>query len=46
MMKSGTEFHNAFDPEDLGFDTIVHLPEPENLGNPVLVKSWEFAYKT
>jgi hypothetical protein len=37
-IKNGTEFRNAFDPEDLGFDTIVQPPEPEDLANPVLVK--------
>jgi hypothetical protein len=30
----------------LGFDTIVQPPEPEDLANIILVKHWEFAYKT
>jgi hypothetical protein len=45
-IKNGTEFCNAFDAEDLGFDTIVQPPEPEDIANPVFVKHWEFAYET
>jgi hypothetical protein len=30
----------------LGFETIVQLPEPEDLANPLMVKQWGFAYKT
>jgi hypothetical protein len=45
-IKNGAEFRNAFDPEDLGFDTIVQPPEPQDINNPVLVKQWEYAYKT
>jgi hypothetical protein len=26
--------------------TIVQPPEPEDLDNPIMVKQWEFAYKT
>jgi hypothetical protein len=37
---------NAFNPEDLGFETIVQPPEPDDLANPLMVKWWEFAYKT
>jgi hypothetical protein len=45
-IKNSAEFCTAFDPEDLGFDTIVQPPKPEDINNPVLVKRWEFAYKT
>jgi hypothetical protein len=45
-IKNGAEFCNAFDPEDLGFETIVQPPEPEDINNPVLVQQWEFTYKT
>jgi hypothetical protein len=45
-IKNGSEFRNAFDPEKLGFEIIDQPPEPEDLNNPVLVKRWEFAYKT
>jgi hypothetical protein len=46
MIKNGAEFRNAFDPEDLGFETIVQLPEPEDLANPLMVKQWELVHKT
>jgi hypothetical protein len=39
-IKNGAEFRNAFDPEDLGFDTIVQPPEPEDIHNPVLDKTY------
>jgi hypothetical protein len=45
-IKNNTEFRNAFDPGDLGFDMIIQPPEPEDINNPVLVKQWEYAYKT
>jgi hypothetical protein len=45
-IKNGAEFRTAFDPEDLGFETIVQPPEPEDINNPLMVKRWEFAYKT
>jgi hypothetical protein len=33
-IKNGAEFRNAFDPEDLDFETIVQPPEPEDINNP------------
>jgi hypothetical protein len=45
-VKNGAEFRNAFDPEDLGFETIVQPPEPADLNSPLMVKQWVFAYKT
>jgi hypothetical protein len=45
-IKNRTEFRTAFDPKDLGFDTIVQPPDPVDINNPVLIKHWEFAYKT
>jgi hypothetical protein len=45
-IKNGAEFCTAFDPEDLGFKTIVQPPEPEDINNLLMVKQWEFAYKT
>jgi hypothetical protein len=45
-IKNGAKFCNAFDQEDLGFETLAHPPEQEDLENLVMVKRWEFAFKT
>jgi hypothetical protein len=37
-IKNGAKFWTAFDPEDLGCETIVEPLEPEDLNNPLMVK--------
>jgi hypothetical protein len=41
-----SKFCNALNPEDLGFETIVQSPEPADYNNLIMVKQWEFSYKT
>jgi hypothetical protein len=39
-IKNRSEFWNALQPEDLGFETIVQPPEPADYNNLIIVKQW------
>jgi hypothetical protein len=45
-VKDAGEFRTAMDPENLGFSPLVPPADPTDVGNLLLLKRWELAFKT